>query len=364
MFFYVLFIFCAAFGIIKHKKSAYKQANTQVTLIVCVRNEQDNLDSFFESLSTINYPELKVIFVDDFSEDNTFEIINKKIKDLPFEACVIKNTIPGKKQALTEGVKQSCGNLIVTTDIDCIIKTNNIYGLSGNLAKGYDLVCGPVLIKPDGSLFSRMQFYDQLALSASSAGMGNAGLPFMCSAANMGFNKNIFTVTEPYKNNLHLNTGDDLFLLEAAIRNNIKLCWLYDEDSIIYTKPQHTPDNFIKQRMRWAQKASLYQNKTAIFVSLLILFINSLLAFCLLILPFYTCLGYITAKYLFLKSVIDNLFLFLAAYKLRVTFNPLYAICAFFFHLIYVPIVAIASLVINTTWKGRKVEMVKHEQKN
>lgn len=358
---YALLIFVSAYGLMKFISTPDIKLSEGITLIVPVRNEQYNIDLFFEILHKINCLNLKIVFVDDFSEDRTYDIINEKIKSLSYDARIIHNLLPGKKQAIITAVKEVVTDKIMITDIDCRLSTDTVYLMADALKNGNDLVCGPVLIQQDSSFFSKIQYYDQLSLTATAAGMANLGLPFMCSAANMGFLKKAFVELQPYTDNLNIHTGDDVFLLEKFTCNRKKITWLFSGKSIVYTQPQSTLAGFFRQRIRWAQKAKRYKNFFALLISYTVFLINALLLFCLLILPFYTFLWYITAKYLLAKAVIDILFLFLAAYKLQVKFNPLYAWCSFFFHMAYVPVAAVASQVVNTTWKGRRVEQNKHD---
>ena len=46
-----------------------------VSIIICARNEEDNLTEFLPKILTQNYPEFEVIVVNDCSYDNTENVI-------------------------------------------------------------------------------------------------------------------------------------------------------------------------------------------------------------------------------------------------------------------------------------------------
>ena len=69
-------------GIIRHKKRVDKQtlqSNTEqppVSVIICAKNESENLAAFLPLILEQNYPNYEVIVVNDGSTDNTHQIIS------------------------------------------------------------------------------------------------------------------------------------------------------------------------------------------------------------------------------------------------------------------------------------------------
>ena len=55
------------------KTNLIEQSTSQepVSIIICARNEDDNLTEFLPKILTQNYPEFEVVVVDDCSYDNT-----------------------------------------------------------------------------------------------------------------------------------------------------------------------------------------------------------------------------------------------------------------------------------------------------
>ena len=95
----------------------------KVSVIVCARNEQTNLQDYLHTLLTQDYPCYEVIVVNDSSEDDTQIILeryaqqcnNLYITFVPAGARVISS----KKLALTIGVKAANYDSLLLTDADC-----------------------------------------------------------------------------------------------------------------------------------------------------------------------------------------------------------------------------------------------------
>ena len=104
--------------------------HTKVSILVPARNESENIQRCLQSLLHQNYPEtlLEILVIDDHSEDDTAALAeaigDTRVKvlrladypDLPQQAF--------KKLALTTGIGEASGSLIVTTDADCFAGVN------------------------------------------------------------------------------------------------------------------------------------------------------------------------------------------------------------------------------------------------
>jgi cellulose synthase/poly-beta-1,6-N-acetylglucosamine synthase-like glycosyltransferase len=94
-----------------------------VSVIVCARNEEENLQDYLHNLLTQDYPLYEVIVVDDGSEDQTRMILEQYARQcnnmyhtfVPHGARVVST----KKLALTIGIKAAHYDYILLTDADC-----------------------------------------------------------------------------------------------------------------------------------------------------------------------------------------------------------------------------------------------------
>jgi len=108
-----------------------KEFSSKVSILVPARNEEPNIRQCLEDIQKQNYPKdlLEVIIIDDHSFDNTAEIINLFISEetgmqvqlLQLQDQEGKSDQFGKKTAITIGIENANGDIIITTDADCRI---------------------------------------------------------------------------------------------------------------------------------------------------------------------------------------------------------------------------------------------------
>src|SRR5690606_35935412 len=154
---------------------------TRFSIVIPFRNESENIPALFETILKINYPSVlfEIIFVDDFSTDNSAKIIikNQKISNLSIRLIhnkVISNS--PKKDAISEAIKIAKYEWIVTTDADCELPENWLKILDGFIQSKESemnnpiMVCGPVVYKTEGSFLQNFQYFDGLSLQAVTLG--------------------------------------------------------------------------------------------------------------------------------------------------------------------------------------------------
>ena len=159
----------------------------------------------------------------------------------------------------------------------------------------------------------------------------------------MAFRKSIYASVDSDK-----ASGDDVFLLHHAKRNDLGIAFVKEQRAIVYTEPKASFLKFFQQRKRWAAKSSAYKDKDAQYVSWLV-FLTNLFLLCLLftgswqdILIAFSIKGII--DYSFLKKGLK----FFKKESLIPYFYPLQII-----YPLYIVWVAIASQVGGFKWKER-----------
>ena len=140
---------------------------TKVSVIVPVRNEEDSLQQCTESILKQNYPThlFELIVVDDQSDDNTPQIL-ENIKDQRLRVMRLgvykRTTITGsKKKAIAYGISHASGDLMITTDADCIHGENWIQTIVACYQEFKPkLIVAPVLIQKEKTLLNLFQDAD------------------------------------------------------------------------------------------------------------------------------------------------------------------------------------------------------------
>jgi cellulose synthase/poly-beta-1,6-N-acetylglucosamine synthase-like glycosyltransferase len=83
----------------------------------------------------------------------------------------------------------------------------------------------------------------------------------MCNGANFCYTKSLFQELNGFVGNNKIASGDDVFLLQKAMRTHSdKVHFLKSKGTIVHTKPESSWANLFEQRVRWASKTSSYQS--------------------------------------------------------------------------------------------------------
>lgn len=117
----------------------------KLSVVIPAYNESANLKnqvlkSVSDYLKKQDYT-YEVLIVDDGSTDDTAQIIESQVKDLPFFQ-LIRNPHGGKAQAVIAGVLKARGEVVIFTDMDQATPINQVEKLLPKFAEGYDIVIG------------------------------------------------------------------------------------------------------------------------------------------------------------------------------------------------------------------------------
>ena len=183
-----------------HKNADNSNSQISITVIIPARNEEKNIGNCLSSLWEQNYPPnlLEIIVVNDFSTDRTVEVVKQfrqgNIKLIHLEDHVGKNSINSyKKKAIEIAISQAKGDLIVTTDADCIAGKEWLKSIASFQAKNNAVfIAAPVKIEADKSLLSIFQSLDFLTLQGITAAAVQQKKHSMCNGANLAYLKSAY----------------------------------------------------------------------------------------------------------------------------------------------------------------------------
>ncbi|HLG02317.1 MAG TPA: glycosyltransferase [Bacteroidia bacterium] len=257
-----------------------------ISVVVPVRNEAENIRVCLESLLAQEYPvtQFEIILVDDHSTDRTLSIV-KELNNGHSHLRILENAIgeEGKKNAITAAVKVARGEVIATTDGDCLVPRTWLRAISNAFSDEKKIfAAGPVVYQEKKSFFRHFLQAEQLSLQMISAGAIQLEVPLMCSGANMAYRKSFFNETGGYENDSYAS-GDDMLLLQKAANFNRKeISFLPVKDSLIITHAAGTPRDAIRQRGRWLSKFRAYRSPLVLGYGLVVAVVNLFLLVSLL----------------------------------------------------------------------------------
>lgn len=308
---YLVLLFNIYRGLLKIKHFNFSaNPSTFVTIIVACRNEQEKISRLIRSIIAQDYPKelYEVIIVDDHSTDLTYEIASGFSSAANIHTLYNKGT--GKKMAVRTGVEASSGNLIITTDADCLTGNLWIKTIASFFEKNNpDMIICPVQILPGKGFFGVFQELEFLSLQGITAGSALNKEGIMCNGANLAFKREIY---HSNRDNLHMEitSGDDVFLLHSLKKTTgAKILWIESTDAIVRTDAVRTQFAYLKQRKRWISKSLKYTDTNTIVLGI-VTFVTILLQAILLVLGLINII-YIPVffVFVFLKSIPDFLIL-------------------------------------------------------
>ncbi|MGL4598409.1 MAG: glycosyltransferase, partial [Bacteroidia bacterium] len=251
-------------------------ASVSVSVLIPVRNEAQHIFRLLDLLRHQSYKQAEYLVIDDHSDDATVlevERFQVAFPEFPLRLLVLENTDSGKKAALTKGVSKAIGELVVTTDADVWPQTNWLLVLASVYEKTHaGLLVGGVGIRSmrPYSFLETVQTIEQTALQAFAGGWLMAGVPILCSGANLAYPKKVFEEVNGYAGDV-ITSGDDLFLMQRISKQGKeKIVWVEDADVLVETAASSSWRSFVEQRKRWSGKFFRYRTQASLVAGLVV----------------------------------------------------------------------------------------------
>lgn len=236
----------------------------KVSVIVCARNEQKNVQDYLHSLLNQDYPCYEVIVVNDGSEDDTQIVLERYAQQtkrlyhtfVPHGARVISS----KKLALTIGVKAANYDYLLLTDADCRPQSRNWIRemMQGFADERTELVLGYGAYFEKSSWLNSLICYDTLFIGLQYLGMAAAGHPYMGVGRNLAYKKETFFRNNGFRGMLQEKAGDDdLFVNKVANHQNTAI--VCSHDSITWSVPNTTWKEWLCQKRRHVSVSHNYK---------------------------------------------------------------------------------------------------------
>ena len=325
-----------------------------ISVVIAARNEEQGIGRCIASFRSMDYPQdlFEVIIVDDHSSDRTADIIHDMaVKNVR----VIQPAGQGKKAALATGIQTSRGEIVATTDADCLVPPQWLNIIGSAFDEQTHAVTGPVCYTETKGLLQNFQALEVLGLMLITGGGVQSGMHYLANGANLAFRRSAFDQVGGYAGNEHYASGDDLFLVEKiAHKYPGGFRYLKSVDAIVHTFPELTVPALLSQRLRWASKNHALATRSVDSVWSFVWLVTAILLLGIFTLPFQS--GFATQLIvgaLLIKLIADAVFLYtggaFAKKQLMRWFIP-----AFIINLPYVLYIGLRSRVRREyDWKGR-----------
>ena len=275
---YILFIFSRTAFYRQSQREPFPQPGQStasgVSVVVCARNERENLIELLPLLNAQTYPVFEVLVMDDRSTDGTDMYLENNSADLDHVRFIRINDEHGhitpKKYALTIALKKAAFSTVLLTDADCRPRSPSWLTdmVSPLVNHDKDIVLGfspyehrpgllNLLIQSE-TLFTAVQYFS-LAL---------AGWPYMGVGRNLAYRTRTFFANKGFYTHKNVLGGDDdLFINEVARGRNTAVC--LTPAAFTWSKPKETWADWRIQKRRHLNVGKYYKTSHKIRLGLL-----------------------------------------------------------------------------------------------
>lgn len=280
--FFIIFCFAATiqllywlwFYLAPHFYEPSEGGNTTepVSVIICARNEAENLENFLLSVLKQDFPSFEVIVVNDCSEDASDDVLGKLLLQFPHLRVSSINKDPkfshNKKFAQFIGIKAASNEILIFTDADCEPASDKwLLNIASNFNNSTDIVIGygGYLDKP--GLLNKYIRFDSMFIAMQYIGMALRGIPYMGVGRNLAYRRSLFFRNKGFGAHYNLISGDDdLFVNSVASKANTRV--EIREGSHTRSVPSSSFAEFMKQKQRHFTTAKFYRTQHKILLLL------------------------------------------------------------------------------------------------
>jgi len=203
--FYYLFFYLAVYL----KKNGESGRTAQpVSIIICARNEAENLQNFLPSILEQDYPDFEVIVVNDCSDDNSYIFLGEFLAKYPHLRISTVNKDPkfthNKKFAQFIGIKAAKNEILLFTDADCRPESDKwLKTMISHFDEKTSFVLGYGGFNNDKGLLNKYIRYDSFKI------------PYMGVGRNLAYRRSVFFSNKGFGSHNHVVSGDDDLLVNT-----------------------------------------------------------------------------------------------------------------------------------------------------
>jgi len=230
----------------------------KVSLIIAVKNEQDNIARTVDRCFASHYPQglMEVLVIDDGSADKTWDVLQELKTRHPRLRLFQFKKNRGKRHAMALGAYEAKGEILIYLDSDSFVEGNGVYRIVQPFTdESVGAFAGHTLMIPERHNFiSKMEcvryFVSQRVMKAAESLFGGVTC---CPGPFSAYRRQaVLEILEPWLHQKFLGTaatfGDDRSLTNFILR---RYRVLYHAGARCSTYAPSTWHTFARQQLRW-----------------------------------------------------------------------------------------------------------------
>ena len=261
IFYYAWFFSRVAFF---RKRDRAKHQQHPVSVIICARDEDENLARNLPGVLVQQYPSSKeVIVINDNSVDDSKFILqelkrtfkNLHVVELTQEAKLIS----GKKYPLSIGIREAKHEILLLTDADCVPASEHwIQKMQDAYDEETEIVLGYGAYHKSKGILNKLIRFETFHTALQYLSYALAGIPYMGVGRNLSYRKDLFLRNKGFSSINHIPSGDDdLFINRVANSRNTAV--VLDPEALTRSIPKTTWGGWLRQKSRHYTTAKFYK---------------------------------------------------------------------------------------------------------
>ena len=351
--FYFLFFFMRL--VFFKSQSQQHQQTHPVSVVICARDEAENLANNLPGILAQEYPTThEIIVVNDNSFDESkylLEELKKSFKQLNvIELTQEAKMIPGKKFPLAIGIKSARYEIVLLSDADCLPATKNwINSMQSTFTNNTEIVLGYSPFQRERGLLNKLIRFECFFTAMQYLSYALAGIPYMGVGRNLSYKKSLFLKQKGFSAHNNIPGGDDdLFINAVANKKNTAIN--INPESFTITKPAKTWEKWIRQKNRHYTTSKYYKRIHKFLLGLFAM--SHFLFYTLMVLSMLFYSWKLSLIVYFTRAIFQMLIYSKSMIRLKendlIPFIPLLDLWMFIYYLIFAPALIKKPL---QTWK-------------
>ncbi|GGZ64038.1 glycosyltransferase [Mesonia mobilis] len=297
------------------KPNSHLQAKvtTPISVIICAKNEGENLRENLPKILAQKYSEFELILINDASYDDTLEVMeNFQLRDSRIVVVNVQSNERfwgNKKYALTLGIKKANYEKLVFTDADCYPASENwLAEMANGFQPEKSIVLGYGAYQTEKSFLNKLIRFETLLTALQYFSSAKRGRAYMGVGRNLAYTSDEFYENKGFVSHMSILSGDDdLFINQIATKKNTSI--VYTPDSFTFSKAKSNWKSWFAQKRRHVSTAKFYKKKHQLKLGLF--YVSQLSFWCL----FFLLIFIFDWKYVLGLFLLRTLFLYLTYAK-------------------------------------------------
>lgn len=242
-----------------------------VSVVICAKNEGENLKANLPFYLSQDYPNFEVVVVNDASDDDSYYLL-KLMAEQHANLKVVNlierpNFFVGKKFPLSIGIKSSTHEILLLADADCKPATDLWIR---QMIDGYDqkteIVLGYGAYQTLPGFLNKLIRFDTLHTGMQYLSLAMAGLPYMGVGRNLSYKKSLFYKANGFISHYRVISGDDdLFINQTATAKNTRVVTGINNRTV--SAPKSSFMDWVKQKRRHLSTGEYYKTRHKIVLA-------------------------------------------------------------------------------------------------